>query len=523
MIQKMKKSILITLITVAFIGAQAPGVEGAEATHSFTQGENWISLTGAPSAPIHSQNLLASTVVDSVCFWNEAIGDFTCHTSTAGSSFTLNKLGAAYKVVTNDTGALTYEYNPVSAPVTLNLKIGSNLVGFPFLGEILTSYQILEALPGATQVSRVVNDTIESAIRIPGIGVIIGKNFTIISGAGYDIFMESTETWTPPGNVAPPTNPPPTNPPSNNPLTSANEGHGGAILDNTPPKDTAIIINEGDESTVNRSVILKLSATDESPIEMKIGISEKLEGEVWEPYASSKRWELRPGLGERKVCVRFRDKWLNFADPVCDTINLVIEKQFVEDVVAEIREEVEEITTIAEEAGITAGPQASLLTNMRLGDTGEKVRKLQQRLASKGLYRGVINGVFDTTTIAAVRAYQVREGILPTGFVGPLTRARLDNRAVPQNEWDALPNLVTTKKVLVGEVEIQKTTEGNIENPTTTLTLTTTTLTTKALTTTGTSEVEIVKLPTSTQRSLIQRIVRLPANLINAILGLFRR
>ena len=56
---------------------------------------------------------------------------------------------------------------------------------------------------------------------------------------------------------------------------------------------------------------------------------------------------------------------------------------------------------------------------------GEAVRRIQQALAAQGLDPGPLDGVYGGQTLAAVRAFQLREGLLPDGEVGPETAAAL--------------------------------------------------------------------------------------------------
>lgn len=54
------------------------------------------------------------------------------------------------------------------------------------------------------------------------------------------------------------------------------------------------------------------------------------------------------------------------------------------------------------------------------------VFQLQERLVSQGLADFTPNGAFGPKTKAAVIAYQKKYGINPTGYVGPITRGRLN-------------------------------------------------------------------------------------------------
>jgi peptidoglycan hydrolase-like protein with peptidoglycan-binding domain len=65
-------------------------------------------------------------------------------------------------------------------------------------------------------------------------------------------------------------------------------------------------------------------------------------------------------------------------------------------------------------------PTFKFNTNLHIGQRSEDVRQLQIRLGvSSTAYFGPI-------TFVAVVKYQKANGIIPTGFVGPLTRAALN-------------------------------------------------------------------------------------------------
>lgn len=62
---------------------------------------------------------------------------------------------------------------------------------------------------------------------------------------------------------------------------------------------------------------------------------------------------------------------------------------------------------------------------LRKGCKGEDVKWLQQRLTNLGYDCGPIDGIFGGKTLAAVKAYQRRNGLVVDGIVGPATRAAL--------------------------------------------------------------------------------------------------
>ncbi len=66
---------------------------------------------------------------------------------------------------------------------------------------------------------------------------------------------------------------------------------------------------------------------------------------------------------------------------------------------------------------------------LKLGLSGEDVRKLQDALTQLGYNPGAIDGIFGSQTQAAVRTFQRDKGLVQDGIVGPATAAAL-NRAL---------------------------------------------------------------------------------------------
>ena len=56
---------------------------------------------------------------------------------------------------------------------------------------------------------------------------------------------------------------------------------------------------------------------------------------------------------------------------------------------------------------------------------GETVRKIQEALKAKGVDPGPIDGIFGPKTDAAVLGFQLQEGLVPDGELGPETAAEL--------------------------------------------------------------------------------------------------
>lgn len=78
--------------------------------------------------------------------------------------------------------------------------------------------------------------------------------------------------------------------------------------------------------------------------------------------------------------------------------------------------------------GAKASPtrEIGMRTVLRRGSEGREVEQLQRLLAEKGFRPGRIDGRFGPATEAAVLAFQLANGLLADGVVGPLTWRALD-------------------------------------------------------------------------------------------------
>lgn len=79
--------------------------------------------------------------------------------------------------------------------------------------------------------------------------------------------------------------------------------------------------------------------------------------------------------------------------------------------------------------GITGKVEDDL---MRLGDRGELVKAMQERLVQLGYAAGRADGIYGSRTRAAVLAFQAENGLTTDGLIGPETRTALNSEtAVP--------------------------------------------------------------------------------------------
>lgn len=91
---------------------------------------------------------------------------------------------------------------------------------------------------------------------------------------------------------------------------------------------------------------------------------------------------------------------------------------------------------------------ASFDKDISFGSRGPQVQALQQFLTSKGFYLGPINGSYFSLTLKAVKAFQSANSLPPTGYIGPMTRSKMNVPVV--NNVSNVPtttpqNVVTAK------------------------------------------------------------------------------
>lgn len=73
----------------------------------------------------------------------------------------------------------------------------------------------------------------------------------------------------------------------------------------------------------------------------------------------------------------------------------------------------------------TAPVSSTGYTTLREGDSGDKVKVLQQKLKDLGYYTGTVDGKYGTGTITAVQAFQTKNGLTVDGIAGPTTQRML--------------------------------------------------------------------------------------------------
>ena len=79
--------------------------------------------------------------------------------------------------------------------------------------------------------------------------------------------------------------------------------------------------------------------------------------------------------------------------------------------------------------GVFIAPQAfaSFDKNLAYGSKGASVKEMQEFLADQGIYSGPITGNFYSLTLKAVKAFQTKESIKPSGYWNLATRQRAND------------------------------------------------------------------------------------------------
>lgn len=83
------------------------------------------------------------------------------------------------------------------------------------------------------------------------------------------------------------------------------------------------------------------------------------------------------------------------------------------------------VLTLAVSLGFAPMVQAAVL---KQGSTGSLVKTVQQKLKNWGYYKGTVDGIYGSKTVAAVKYFQRSNGLIADGIVGSKTAAALGIR-----------------------------------------------------------------------------------------------
>lgn len=84
----------------------------------------------------------------------------------------------------------------------------------------------------------------------------------------------------------------------------------------------------------------------------------------------------------------------------------------------------------------TATPTATV--TLKEGDTGDAVKKLQQRLKQLGYYTGSVDGTYGSGTVTAVENFQRVNNLKVDGKAGPATQSKLYDTSAASNTYSTL-------------------------------------------------------------------------------------
>jgi hypothetical protein len=91
--------------------------------------------------------------------------------------------------------------------------------------------------------------------------------------------------------------------------------------DSVPPEGY-VLINNGTEVTSSPDVVLTLAASADT-LEMLVSNQLEFRNASWEPYQSSKSWQLAPQDEQATVYVKYRDGSNNESEIMFDSIRLI--------------------------------------------------------------------------------------------------------------------------------------------------------------------------------------------------------
>jgi N-acetylneuraminic acid mutarotase len=103
------------------------------------------------------------------------------------------------------------------------------------------------------------------------------------------------------------------------------EASATVFIDKTPPVQIQLRINEGEKSTKSKEVTLFIAASDAfSGLNATCFSNDGIFFSDWEPFTTSKEWNLTAETGSKSVYIKVKDKAGNEADPVSASIKYAL-------------------------------------------------------------------------------------------------------------------------------------------------------------------------------------------------------
>ena len=121
-----------------------------------------------------------------------------------------------------------------------------------------------------------------------------------------------------------------------------------------------------------------------------------------------------------------------------------------------------------------AGEAESTLS--KYGSRGTEVRNIQQKLKNWGYYSGEVDGIFGSRTLAAVKAFQKKNGLTVDGIAGPNTLRAMgistssssSSSSVSQSDLNLLARMISAEargEPYVGQVAVGAVILNRVRHP----------------------------------------------------------
>lgn len=96
-------------------------------------------------------------------------------------------------------------------------------------------------------------------------------------------------------------------------------------------------------------------------------------------------------------------------------------------------------------------PIAAEAASVSYGARGDDVKKIQTALKKWGYYKGSVDGIFGSGTLAAVKSFQKKNGLAVDGVVGPKTAAALGITLSGGTENASTGDVYLLARIIYGE------------------------------------------------------------------------
>ena len=96
-------------------------------------------------------------------------------------------------------------------------------------------------------------------------------------------------------------------------------------------------------------------------------------------------------------------------------------------------------------------PSIASAAGISYGARGDDVKKIQQVLKKWGYYKGSVDGVFGSGTLAAVKSFQRKNGLTVDGIVGPATAAAMGITLGNSSSGSTTGDVYLLARVIYGE------------------------------------------------------------------------